>query len=394
MADERTDGRSKAEMLRDAKAQFGDKKPEGNEHKISGQTGGTVVIRQADLPDKPVLAIEGNTDTVFELAPETSVIKVLVSGCRGCTIKLPAGCRIITSVLEVWSCADVILEAGIEIGTLQIDLCEKVQLMYTKLAHLGQLVQAGVHRMTVAFGDAEDQSFETGIAELRAAHKPELSETDRDTQFVTRLVDGQLLTEEIIRLANDFPTTHREKALHDAEAARKEAALGEIAATMLSGVGDKLGEAKAAEIQKMVGEVAATSGNDGDTGDDARARYKRELGTEQFKLGEFQQAAVHYTESIGLDDTVAAVWANRAMCWLKLAQPDKALADCDRCLSIDASYTKAHFRRGVALLEKGDYINACKSFRRTLELDPKNAQAKSSMMLAEKKLSMSAAPEV
>ena len=31
--------KTKAEMLRDAKAAFGDKKPEGNEHKISGLSG-------------------------------------------------------------------------------------------------------------------------------------------------------------------------------------------------------------------------------------------------------------------------------------------------------------------------------------------------------------------
>ena len=41
-----------------------------------------------------------------------------------------------------------------------------------------------------------------------------------------------------------------------------------------------------------------------------------------------------------------------------------------------------------ALLELDRYVDACKAFRITLDLDPKNAQAKSSMMLAEKKLSM------
>ena len=41
-----------------------------------------------------------------------------------------------------------------------------------------------------------------------------------------------------------------------------------------------------------------------------------------------------------------------------------------------------------ALLELDRYVDACKAFRITLDLDPKNAQAKSSMMLAEKKMSM------
>lgn len=97
---------------------------------------------------------------------------------------------------------------------------------------------------------------------------------------------------------------------------------------------------------------------------------------------------IGYPESLDLDPKVAAVWANRAMCWLKLANPDRALADADKCIEIDPDYTKAHFRRGVALMTLERYVDACHAFRKTLDLDPKNNQAKSSMMLAEKKLSM------
>jgi hypothetical protein len=42
-----------------------------------------------------------------------------------------------------------------------------------------------------------------------------------------------------------------------------------------------------------------------------------------------------------------------------------------------------------ALLESGELIEALKSFRKTLDLDPKNTQARASMALAEKKLEMS-----
>jgi hypothetical protein len=46
---------------------------------------------------------------------------------------------------------------------------------------------------------------------------PGLLADDKTTQFTTRLVDGEVLTEEVIRLANDYPTTVREKAIHDKE---------------------------------------------------------------------------------------------------------------------------------------------------------------------------------
>ena len=49
-----------------------------------------------------------------------------------------------------------------------------------------------------------------------------------------------MLTEEIIRLANDFPTTAREKAKHDKDINAKDSALREMAESMLANVGDKL----------------------------------------------------------------------------------------------------------------------------------------------------------
>lgn len=227
-----------------------------------------------------------------------------------------------------------------------------------------------------------------------------LSSDDRATQFNTRVIDGKPLTEEVIRLSNDFPTTQREKAIHDANLLKKEHALREMAENMLSGVGSKLGGGEAAEIQaKLDRDVAKLQmEQDTPTGDAARAAYKREMGTEQFKIKEYRQAAVHYTESINLDDTVAAVWCNRAMCWLKLADTTRCISDCDRCLTLEPNNVKALFRKGVALVEQGTdakagearplFIDACKCFRLVLEIDPRNAPAKSSMALAEKKMSM------
>lgn len=199
-----------------------------------------------------------------------------------------------------------------------------------------------------------------------------------------------MLTEEVIRLANDFPTTAREKAKHDKDILAKEAALRQMAEQVLGGAGSGLDQAEAAELRSKVEETQATHAQELEvgTGLEARVEFKRKLGNEQFGLKDYQQAAVHYTDALSLKDDNAPIYANRAMCWLKLAQAEKALADCDKCLELDSKYVKAHFRRGVALLELDRFVDACKAFRTTLDLDPKNAQAKSSMMLAEKKLQM------
>jgi tetratricopeptide (TPR) repeat protein len=338
---------SKAEMLKQARERLADKKPEGNTFKVENLAGQTVVYTQQGIPDKPIMHFQANTGCNFTLGEGCSIVKLELEGCKDCVITLPAGTRITTSIIEIWNCDNVTVNTDVAIGTCQVDISQSLAIHYGALSQLGQLVQAGVERLEVKFGDAPGQDFVSGLVEIKKTICPDLqADHEKTTQFTTRLVDGEVLTEEIIRLSNDFPTTVREKAKHDRDIKAKEAALT------------------------------------------AMAEYRKTLGTEQFKIKEYQQAAVHYTESIQIVATNPSVWANRAMCWLKLANPTKALADAEKCLELDPKYTKAHFRRGVALLELDRFVDACKAFRTTLDLDPKNAQAKSSMMLAEKKLSM------
>lgn len=200
------------------------------------------------------------------------------------------------------------------------------------------------------------------------------------------------MTEEIIRLANDFPTTAREKAKHDRDIQAKEAALTEMANGLLAGAKGALPESEQERLRAEVAKAKATNQSElgADTSDEARAEYRRQLGNEQFKIGEYQQAAVHYTEALEIKKDVAAVWSNRAMCWLKLANAEKALADADQCLALDPEYAKAHFRRGVALYELGRYADACKAYGEVLKREPKNSQASASLRLAERKLAQGA----
>lgn len=381
---------SKAEMLKKAREKMADKKPEGNVYKVEKLTGETVSYTQEQLPEKPILHLQGNINCHFSLAENTSIVKLLVEDCTNCTVTLPKTSKIVTSTVEIWACPTVRLDSAIELGTLQIDICADVTVTFDSVSQLGQLVQAGVDKIDLKFDDKPGMNAVTGRKTIRETICQDLAEDDNTTQFITRLIDGEILTEEIIRMANDFPTTAREKAKHDEQIKRKEAHLTDMANKMVAGVGAKLGENETAAIHEQV--RIASQKNDAqlnqDTGDAARAEYRKTLGNEQFKIGEYQQAAVHYTESLDLDGSVAAVWANRAMCWLKLANPNRALADADKCIELDPQYTKAHFRRGVALLELEKYVDACLAFRKTLDLDPKNNQAKSSIMLAEKKMSM------
>jgi hypothetical protein len=168
----------------------------------------------------------------------------------------------------------------------------KLEVQFAKVEQLGQMVQAGVGELRLTFVDQPGHNTVTGTAALRAGVCPHLAEGDVTTQFTTRYIaieDGgekQLLTEEVLRLANDFPTTAREKAEHDKNIKQKQKALEEIAGSYLSGVKavpETTQKALKTELAKAAKAVSTDLGAEATV--DARAEYRRQLGNEQFKIG-------------------------------------------------------------------------------------------------------------
>jgi len=45
---------------------------------------------------------------------------------------------------------------------------------------------------------------------------------DKQSQFIVRFIEGQLLSERIVRLPNGYPTTEREKKIYDENQLKKE----------------------------------------------------------------------------------------------------------------------------------------------------------------------------
>lgn len=56
--------------------------------------------------------------------------------------------------------------------------------------------------------------------------------------------------------------------------------------------------------------------------------------------------------------SVPAYYTNRALCYVKLQQYDKALADCRQALELDSQSVKAHFFMGQCHLEMENYDEA------------------------------------
>uniref|UniRef100_A0A7S0Z021 Adenylate cyclase-associated CAP C-terminal domain-containing protein n=1 Tax=Hemiselmis tepida TaxID=464990 RepID=A0A7S0Z021_9CRYP len=299
------------------------------QHLVADRDGETIVLSQDSMPELPVVHLKGCRQCDVDIPSGTKVVKVLVEGCLKVNLRL-SRCTIATSTLEIWRSDGCSVAVDCDVGTLQADLCKSLSLEYARKAQLGSLVQAGMQDLKVSFLDAPEEGFTTGLEQLRAQHPDQTINDDTD-QFITRVLDGKVTTERILRLSNDYPTTQREKDNFDEEARRKAEAIEAMAERML-GVGSDADRVKEESAKQREAQE-----KDADVGPEARAAYRKGLGNEAFKKGDFTQAAVHYTEAILAWDKEPALFSNRAQCFLKMGQAGKALEDADRRVPVIGS---------------------------------------------------------
>lgn len=107
---------------------------------------------------------------------------------------------------------------------------------------------------------------------------------------------------------------------------------------------------------------------------DAAFQAKRESGNEMFRANDFFQAILQYTEALQIDETVSAVWSNRAMCFLKTGNHEKALADATKSVEVDPRNAKGWFRKGISLHAMGQYREAIPALLEAEKLEPTNKQ--------------------
>ena len=82
-----------------------------------------------------------------------------------------------------------------------------------------------------------------------------------------------------------------------------------------------------------------------------KANQLREQGNLKVKNKELEEATKLYSSAISLSAGDYRLFANRALCYLKLGQPQQALDDCENCLSLKPYYSKALQRKAWALKE-------------------------------------------
>ena len=81
------------------------------------------------------------------------------------------------------------------------------------------------------------------------------------------------------------------------------------------------------------------------------ANQLREKGNLAVKSKKFKAASELYSSAISLSANDHRIFSNTALCYLKLGQPQQALNDCEKCLSLEPHFSKALQRKAWALQE-------------------------------------------
>jgi small glutamine-rich tetratricopeptide repeat-containing protein alpha len=109
----------------------------------------------------------------------------------------------------------------------------------------------------------------------------------------------------------------------------------------------------------------------------------------------YQKAIDCYSKAIEIDGSNPIYYGNRylffiidsrAAAYASLGKPNDSLADAQKALEIDPSYTKAYSRLGHAYFSLEKYEDSVQAYQKALEADPNNANLRASLSTAQDKL--------
>lgn len=174
--------------------------------------GVTATVSEADgLASSSTLLFKGCEGCTYTI--DSYCTKVLIQGCRDCQFSF--GSKIITGCIEVWDCAKCTIRTADKIGTLQVDGCNEMNFVYAQRELYGQMIWADSQRLYVGFDDDPAVKIDTGSDKVTVPATTEAGA--RAEQYTVRFIKDsrtgkdEIKCERLIRLANGFPTTMREK---------------------------------------------------------------------------------------------------------------------------------------------------------------------------------------
>lgn len=367
------------------------------------------------------------------------VIKAFISNVHNCTILVK--CKIITGSIELSHCSNVVVrvEKDATVATFQADLCQNISIEFRDAPSGKNNPLPGQPR--IYWGeDKEDRIFHAGVSNMLVriyrdgyVEQERLCDFEKDGataagnatkeefQFITSVVDEELVTEAVVREGSTTGENARAMTKRELEESKKRrekagAMALKMAEDMIKfkekdGNAPKVTKQDAAAAvetvdqaeEEEVEEVYGSMGKEDIQLIVQECEKNKARGNEAFGAGEYAQAILLY--SLALDkaeelpdagETCAdaskqlfkrdVTLSNRAACFLKMGEHAKAEADTAKATTINPSNVKAHFRRGLALHAMKKYQEALPILAMAHKLEPKNKQIKEALQFAEVRL--------
>lgn len=289
-----------------------------------------VVLSAADHGGRAV-RLQNCKDVSYEIPEGVTLLKLFIDKCKNVRVRLQS--PMTTSFLEISHSSDLEVVAERPLASVQCDECSEgaVRVIFSEPENVGMLIHQNSPALEAAVGFSEEPSKIGRAGQVQFVSRPEASLSS-------------FVTEEVRRGEKEFPVN-----LNGGPSACEPEA-----------------EARTADEEQRV-----------------KGEAKRAEGNEAFKANDFLQAAAFYTQAIGLCDTLHLAWANRAQCFLKTGQPEKALEDSTRCTELAPEYAKGWFRKGMALHALKRFQEAIPALLEAEKLDPKNSQIPEAVKMAQ-----------
>jgi len=269
------------------------------------------------------------------VVPSGGVLKLMLDSCSDLQLHIQSS--LVTSTLELYKCQRVEVILDQPLGTLQVDECaEELLVRYAEKDFFGKAYHQNSPGFSVAWGLSGGTSPSQTIGREGAY------------QLMSCISDGALQTMPVRRGEGEFP-------LDLGSAARVAGANEQPEPEALPA---------AEERQK-------------------EAEQQRLKGNEMFRASDFAQAAALYSIALEMAPEMGSVWANRAQCWLKLGDHEKALADAKKCSEVEPQNPKGWFRQGMSLHAMKRYAEAIPLLLEAEKLEPSNKQIQDAIKMAQ-----------
>jgi hypothetical protein len=354
------------------------------------------------------------------------IIKLFIHNVRNCTILIK--CKVISGTVELSHCRNVVLRVEQEatVATIQADLCQDIHIEFRD-APSGKNIPGSPK--TMYWGeDKDDRIFHAGVKQMKVSIvRDGFVETERmldyiadgavaignatpeEYQFVTSVIDGELATEKVVRAG--ATTGKNARAMTERELEEERIRREKAAAMAIDKAEDMIRLTnKHGEVIKAIPKPETVPAQDDDaveeiyasmTKDEIRTivdecEHNKRRGNEAFEAGEYAQAILLYSLALDKADELPdkdgggkslfprhILLCNRSACFLKLGEHEKAFADATRAQSLEPTFVKALFRRGLALHALGRYAEALPILGEAHKMEPKNQQIKQALQFAE-----------